>query len=84
MAMKRMAKVAVILMLAVALCQSVAMAAPTQGAYNKTTTNSSNPGMFDHFLGLLAAIWGGDAAIWGGDSAIWGTDAAIWGGDGGH
>jgi hypothetical protein len=67
-----MAKVAVVLVLALALCQS-AMAAPTQGAY-KATTHSSNLGLFDRFLGLLGAIWGGkDGAIWGG------TDGAIWG-----
>jgi hypothetical protein len=70
-AMKRMAKVAAVLMLALVLCQSVAMAAPTQGAY-KATTNSSNPGLFEQFFGLLGAIWGGHAAIWQTDGAIWG------------
>ncbi len=74
--MKRMAKVAAVLMLALALCQSVAMAAPTQGA-NMATANSSNPGLFEQFLGLLGAIWGDH-------SAIWGTQGAIWGGNDGH
>jgi len=82
MAMKRMAKVLVVLVLALALCQS-AMAAPIQGAA-MATANSNNSGLFAHFLGLLGAIWGGDrGAIWGSDhGAIWGTDGAIWGGNG--
>src|SRR6266581_1108240 len=76
--MKRMAKVTVVIVLALALCQS-AMAAPTQGAY-MATTNSSNLGLFDHFLGLLGAIWGdpNHGAIWclGNGSA---DSGAIWG-----
>ena len=79
--MKRMAKVLVVLVLALALCQS-AMAAPTQGAA-MATANSSRPGVFTQFLGLLGAIWGDRGAIWGDHGAIWGTDGAIWG-IGGH
>ena len=76
--MKKMAKVLMVLVLALVLCQS-AMAAPTQGAA-MATANSNRPGVFEQFLGLLSAIWGGDrAAIWGGG----GGNAAIWGG-GGH
>ena len=84
--MKNVAKAALIMVLALALCQS-AMAAPTQGAY-KATTNSRNVGLFDHFLGLFGAIWGTDGAIWGSDGAIWGGPGsggdrgAIWGGPG--
>ena len=83
MAMKRMAKVAVVLMLALALCQSAAMAAPTRGAY-ESATHSSHSGLFGQFFQLLGAIWSDHAAIWGGDGAVWGTDGAIWGGTGDH
>ena len=78
--MKRMAKVAVVLVLAVALCQS-AMAAPTQGAYRSTTNSGNHYGLLNQFFGLLGAIWGGNgghAAIWGGDSGR-STNGAIWG-----
>ena len=78
--MKRMAKVLVVLVLALALWQS-AMAAPTQGAA-MATANSNNSGMFAHFLGLLGAIWGERGAIWGDHGAIWGDHGAIW--VGGH
>jgi len=71
--MKNAAKAALIMVLALALCQS-AMAAPTQGAY-KAISNSRNVGLFDHFLGLFGAIWGTDGAIWGDRGAIWGGNA---------
>ncbi len=77
--MKHMARVAAVVVLALALCQS-AMAAPTQGAF-MATSNSNNLGLFDRFLQIFGAIWGGapgnHAAIWGGGTgdhgAIWGT-----------
>ena len=68
--MKRMAKVLMVLVLALVLCQS-AMAAPTQGAA-MATANSNRPGVFTQFLSLFGAIWGGHGAIWGTDGAIWG------------
>ena len=82
MAMKRMAKVLVILVLALALCQS-AMAAPTQGAY-MAATHAKSVGMFDRFMQIFGAIWGGShGAIWSspGSNSIYG---AIRGGGGGH
>jgi hypothetical protein len=58
------------------------MAAPTQGAY-MATTNSNRPDMFDHFMQIFGAIWGGHGAIWGDNhGAIWGGHGAIWGGHG--
>ena len=77
--MKRMAKVLVVLVLALALCQS-AMAAPTQAGNSATTNSGNHYGQMDRFLRLLGAIWGGHGAIWGGHGAIWGTHGAIWGG----
>jgi hypothetical protein len=79
--MKKMAKVLMVLVLALVLCQSAAMAAPTQGAA-MATANSNRPGVFEQFLGLLGAIWGDHGAIWGDRGAIWSTDGAIWGNDG--
>ncbi len=78
--MRYMARVAGVVFLALVLCQS-AMAAPTHGAY-MATTNSNNPDMFDHFMQIFGAIWGGHGAIWGGHGAIWGGHGAIWGGHG--
>ena len=70
--MKNMARVAAVMVLALALCQS-AMAAPTQGAY-MATLHSNNPMLFDRFLQIFGAIWGGGhGAIWGGGhGAVWG------------
>jgi len=67
--MKKMAKVLMVLVLALVLCQS-AMAAPTQGAA-MAMANSNRPGLFEQFLGLFGAIWGDHGAIWGTDGAIW-------------
>jgi hypothetical protein len=66
-----MAKVLVVLVLALALCQS-AMAAPTQGAY-QATANSGSKTLYAHFMQLLGAIWGDHGAIWGTHGAIWGN-----------
>lgn len=79
--MKRMAKVLVVLVLALALCQS-AMAAPTQTGYRATTYGNHN-GFMKNLSWLFGAIWGGGGshgAIWGGG----GSHGAIWGGTGGH
>jgi len=57
MAMKRMAKVLVVVVLALALCQS-AMAAPTQAGYRSTTNSGNHFGQFDRLMQLLGAIWG--------------------------
>lgn len=74
--MKNMARVAAVMVLALALCQS-AMAAPTQGAY-MATLHSNNPMLFERFLQIFAAIWGGgQGAVWGGgQGAVWGGDHA--------
>ena len=84
--MKRMAKVWVVLVLAVALCQSATMAAPTQAASRVSTNSGNHYGLLNQFFGLLGAIWGNHGAIWGGGhAAIWGSDSgassqgAIWG-----
>ena len=69
--MKTVARVAAVVVLALALCQS-AMAAPTQGA-TMATANSSNLGLFEHFLQIFGAIWGDHGAIWGDHGAIWGN-----------
>ncbi len=82
--MKNVAKAAMIMVVALALCQS-AMAAPTHGAA-VAVSHSRSAGLFDHFLGLFGAIWGTDGAIWSDRGAIWsgqvGGDnrGAIWGG----
>lgn len=83
--MKKVAVVAVVMVLALALSQQ-AIAAPTQGwSMAGSRANSDNP--FAKFLGLLGAIWGGqgaggrDGAIWGGPNG--GNHGAIWGGNGG-
>ncbi len=94
--MKKVAMVAVVMVLALALSQQ-AIAAPTQGwSMAGSRANSDNP--FAKFLGLFGAIWGPgnggrNGAIWGGGAggnhgAIWGGGAggnhgAIWGGNGG-
>ena len=97
--MKKMAVVAVVMVLALALSQQ-AIAAPTQGwSMAGSRANSDNP--FAKFLGLFGAIWGPgngghNGAIWGSGAsgsnhgAIWSgrdgasTDGAIWGCPGGR
>src|SRR2546425_10235786 len=77
--MKTVARVAAVVVLALALCQS-AMAAPTQGA-TMATANSSNLGLFEHFLQIFGAIWSDHGAIWSDHGAIWSDHGAIWSGD---
>ena len=75
--MKRMAKVLVVLVLALALCQS-AMAAPTQTAYRATASYGNHNGFMKNLSWLFGAIWGNNN-----HGAIWGTHGAIWS-NGGH
>ncbi len=76
--MKHMARVAAVVVLALALCQS-AMAAPTQGVL-MATAHSSNLGLLDQFLQIFGAIWSERGAIWSGPGAGSGDRGAIWSG----
>src|SRR5713226_3379150 len=61
--MKKMVKLVAVVAVLVSLTlgQSVLMAAPVQGAA-RATANSSHVGIYQHFLSLLAAVWGTDSA----------------------
>jgi len=74
--MKRMAKVAALVLLLVTLIsigQSTVMAAPTQGA-TQSVSRASGTGLYQAFLRILSAVWGGGhSAVWGGGhTAVWG------------
>lgn len=80
--MKNIVRVAVVLMVVVALTagQSMLMAAPTNGAA-MASQHSARLGLFDTFLRIFGAIWGGGkgggltkAQPTGGGS----TDGGIW------
>lgn len=63
--MRKVAAVMAVVVLALTLCQPVS-AAPTQGM-TMAAQHSNSLNLFERFLGLFSAIWGGkDAAIWGG------------------
>lgn len=59
--MKNIVRVAVVLMVVVALTagQSMLMAAPTNGAA-MASQHSARLGLFDTFLRIFGAIWGGN------------------------
>ena len=85
--MKKMRKavaVVVLVVAAMALSQTGAFAAPTQGAA-MATSHSENPGLYGRFLEILGSIWGGSiwgGSIWGGSGSGGGNNGAIWTGDG--
>jgi hypothetical protein len=81
--MKRLVKVMAIVAILMTLTvgNSMLMAAPTQGAA-AAVQHSSRLGLFDMFLQIFGAVWGGNGhngAIWGIGNGHASTDGAIWG-----
>ena len=70
--MRNSGKLVAVLVVVAALAfgPSVAMAAPVN---QQATSHSSNPGLFAHFLQIMAGVWTG---------TIFGSDGAVWTGDG--